>query len=208
MPIRVVLADDHELVRSGIRALLDEMAGVQVVGEASDGQELMSVLARAPAEVLLLDVAMPRMDGISALAAVRVAHPALRVMLLSMQQSGEVAKRALAMGAAGYLLKDAAPAELELALERVAGGGLYLSGGIARCLAAPGTLIPEDQLTPRQIEVLTCIASGMSAREIGSRLGLSARTVDAHRSHIMDRLGVSDIAALTRYAMRHRLVPH
>jgi DNA-binding NarL/FixJ family response regulator len=136
-----------------------------------------------------------------------VEYPQLRTIVLSMDNSANAVRRALAMGAAGYIVKQGASAELGLALRTVAEGGRYVSSSIARMLLQPPAAdAPDEVLTPRQVEILTLVAQGMSAREIGERLGLSPKTVDVHRARIMERLSLHDIAGLTRYAVKHRLV--
>jgi DNA-binding NarL/FixJ family response regulator len=205
--VRIVLVDDHELVRSGIGALLSIVDGVRVVGEARDGEELMRLLQVVPADLVMSDLTMPGMDGLEALERIRLEFPHIRTIILSMDDSPSAVRRALAQGAAGYIIKQAASAELGMAVRTVAAGGRYVSPAIARVLLQPGpTDRPEDKLTTRQLEVLTLIAQGCSAREIGDSLGLSPKTVDVHRARIMERLDVHDIAGLTRYAVKHRLV--
>jgi DNA-binding NarL/FixJ family response regulator len=206
-PTRIILADDHELVRSGIRALLSLLDGVEVVAEAQDGAELMRLLQTVPVDIVMSDITMPGMDGLEALERIQHEYPQLRTILLSMDNSPAAVRRALACGAAGYIVKQAAAAELGLALRTVIAGGRYISPAIARMLLQPPTRdSPQEVLTPRQLEILTRIAQGRSAREIGLELGLSAKTVDVHRARIMERLDLHDIAGLTRYAVKHRLV--
>jgi DNA-binding NarL/FixJ family response regulator len=204
--LRIILVDDHELVRSGIRALLSILAGIEVVAEARDGGELMRVLQAVPADMVLCDIAMPGMDGLEAIERIHREWPQIRTLVLSMDDSATAARRAISKGASGYIVKQAATAELEAAIRTTAAGGRYLSPMIARQLLEAPADTPEEQLTVRQMEILTLIAQGRSARDIGERLGLSSKTVDVHRSRIMDRLGIHDVAGLTRYAIKHRLV--
>jgi DNA-binding NarL/FixJ family response regulator len=160
-----------------------------------------------PVDIVMSDIDMPGIDGLEALERIQREHPGVRSILLSMDNSPAAVRRALAQGAAGYIVKQAAAAELGLALRTVIAGGRYVSPAISRMLMQPPSRdTPEEVLTPRQLEILTRIAQGRSAREIGLELGLSAKTVDVHRSRIMERLDVHDIAGLTRYAVRHRLV--
>jgi two-component system, NarL family, nitrate/nitrite response regulator NarL len=204
--IEVILADDHRLVRSGIRALLGLIPGVRVIAEASDGIELLSLLNSVHPDVVITDISMPGMDGISALIEIKARHPALKVIVLSMHDSAEVVKRAVACGAAAYLRKDANEFELGSALQTVMSTGSYLSGGVVKQLLEPSQPAAEDMLTPRQIEMLKLLAQGMSSKEIAYAIGLSSKTVDVHRAHIMGRLGMRDLASLTRYAVRSGLL--
>jgi DNA-binding NarL/FixJ family response regulator len=204
---RIILADDHELVRSGISALLSMLEGFEVVAEAQDGAELMRLLKTVPVDIVMSDIDMPGMDGLEALERIQAEHPLVRSIVLSMDNSPGAVRRALAHGAAGYVVKQAAAAELTIALRTVVAGGRYVSPAISRLLLQPpGRDSPHEVLTPRQLEILTRIAQGRSAREIGIDLGLSAKTVDVHRARIMERLDLHDIAGLTRYAVKHRLV--
>jgi DNA-binding NarL/FixJ family response regulator len=204
--VRIVLADDHELVRSGISALLSLLPGVAVVGEARDGVALVRLLEQVGADIVMSDIGMPGMDGLEAIARIQQAHPAVRTIVLSMDDSADAARSAFAAGASGYIVKQAATAELETAIHAVLAGRRYVSPALAPQLLLPAADSPQAQLTERQVEILTCIARGQSSRTIGAQLGLSSKTVDAHRARIMDRLGIFDIAGLTRYAVRHRLV--
>ncbi len=204
--IRVVLADDHDIVRSGIKALLATMEGVEVVAEARDGQELIDVLEHTEPDVVLTDLSMPRMDGIAAIARIHARHPQLRILVLSMYDTVDFVKRAVSSGACGYLMKDAPPEELEQAVRSVAAAGRYYSRAVEQRLVQSNDRVADDQLTHRQVEILTLIARGKSAKEIAAELGLSPKTVDVHRARIMERLRLNDIASLTRYAVRKGLV--
>lgn len=205
--IRVILVDDHELVRSGLRALLSLVDGVDVVAEARHGAELLQLLDTTAADIVMCDLTMPGMDGLDVMEQVRARHPGVETIIVSMDNAPESIRRALAQGAAGYIVKQAAAAELAQAIRTVAKGGRYVSPTIARVLLQPAPPdAPDGLLTPRQVEILRLIAHGRSAREIGLELGLSPKTVDVHRSRIMDRLDLHDIAGLTRYALKYRLV--
>lgn len=204
--IRIVLADDHDLVRSAIKALLATIDGVEVIAEARDGRELLTVLGGVTPDLVMTDISMPGMDGITAIAEIRDRHPGMKVLALSMHDSADIVKRAMASGACGYLLKDASPFELEQALGSVMAVGSYFSPAIVERLMQPALRTAEDDLTQRQIEVLTLIAQGRASKEIAFALGLSPKTVNVHRARIMGRLRLGDIASLTLYAVRKGLV--
>lgn len=210
--LRVLLADDHALVRAGMRSLLRDIPGVEVVGEAADGAEALAVAARERPDAVLLDIAMKGMSGLEAAARFREQLPGIKVIILSMHASEEYVLQALRAGAAAYLIKDSATAELELALKSVMRGETYLSPAISRQVVEGyvrrmGAGAAEDPLTPRQREVLKRIAEGRSTKEIAFALGLSVKTVETHRAQVMERLGIRDVAGLVRYAMRTGLVP-
>ena len=205
-PIRVVLADDHDLVRSGIKALLSTVDGVQVIAEARNGTELVALLDTVQPDIVMTDISMPGMDGITAIAEIHSRHPDVKVIVLSMYDTVDFVKRAVSNGACGYLMKDAPPFELEQALRSVMATGSYFSAAVAQRLLQPSEPSVDDELTQRQVEILTLIAQGKSAKEIAFELGLSPKTVDVHRARIMERLRLNDIASLTRYAVRKGLV--
>ena len=211
-PIRVVLADDHALVRAGIRSLLGAMHDVQVVGEAASGEEALQLAERERPDVILMDIAMKGITGLEAAARVRERQPEVRVVILSMHSGEEYVLQALRAGAVGYLLKDAATGELELALRSVMRGESWLSPAVSRQVVAGyaqhlGGEVGPDVLTARQREVLRLVAGGKSTKEIAFLLNLSVKTVETHRAQIMDRLGIRDVAGLVRYALRTGLVP-
>lgn len=204
--IQVVLADDHEVVRSGIRALLSSLPGVEVIADVRDGQELLNLLEAVHPDVVVCDIGMPRMDGITAVREIRQRHPDLRVIMLSMNDSAETIRLAVASGANGYVRKDAPASELEMAVRNVVSTGSYFGPGVARSLLERGEPPVEELLTERQVEILTLLVKGKSSKEIAYELGLSSKTVDVHRSRIMDRLQLDDLASLTLYAVRKGLV--
>ena len=210
-PIRVLVADDHALFRAGVRKLLQSFEGVEVVGEAGDGQEALELSGAQRPDVLLMDIGMPRLNGVEAAARLTREGSRPRVIILSMHTSEEHVLRAIRAGAAGYLLKDAKPPELEAAVRAVARGEIYLSPAISRYVVEDvrrggGESGPLDRLTPRQREVLQLIAEGNTTKAIASRLGLSVKTVETHRAQLMERLDVHDVAALVRLAVRLGLV--
>lgn len=213
--IRVVLADDHSLVYAGIRALLENIEGVAIVAEASDGRAALQAVAEHQPDVVLMDIAMASLNGLEATARLMREHPAVRVVILSMHANEEYVLRALQAGAIGYLLKDADPAELELAVRAAARGEAYLSPAVSRHLIADYVRrVGQDLqlaeslshglslLTPRQREVLQLIAEGRTTREIARILNISIKTVETHRAQLMERLDIHDVAGLVRYAIR------
>jgi DNA-binding NarL/FixJ family response regulator len=204
--VRVVLADDHELVRSGIKALLSMVDGVEVIAEASDGGELVALVDSLKPDLVMTDISMPGMDGITAISEIHRRHPEVKLLVLSMYDTVDFVKRAVASGACGYLMKDAPPFELEQAVRSVMATGSYYSPAIAQRLLQPSEPTADDELTQRQVEILRLIAQGRASKEIAFELGLSPKTVDVHRARIMDRLQLNDIASLTRYAVRKGLV--
>ncbi|MEP6791629.1 MAG: response regulator transcription factor [Ramlibacter sp.] len=205
-PIRVVLADDHDLVRSGIKALLSMIEGVDVIAEARDGAELIKLVESLVPDVVMTDISMPGMDGITAISQIHATHPQVRLLVLSMYDTVDFVKRAVANGACGYLMKDAPPFELEQAMRSVMATGSYFSPAIAQRLLQPSEPTVDDELTQRQVEILKLIAQGRASKEIAFALGLSPKTVDVHRARIMERLHLNDIASLTLYAVRKGLI--
>ncbi|MDB4994827.1 MAG: two component transcriptional regulator, LuxR family [Myxococcaceae bacterium] len=211
-PLRIVLADDHALVRAGIRALVESVCGVAVVGEAVDGYDALRLIGELRPDIALLDISMPAMNGLETLERVVKEQPQTRVVMLSMHAASEYVGRALRSGAAGYLSKNAERGELELALRAVARGETWLSPSISTDVVAayvrgdkppPG---PSELLTTRQRHILQLVAEGGSTKEIASRLRLSVKTVDTHRAQLKARLGVHDVPGLVRYAIRNGIV--
>jgi DNA-binding NarL/FixJ family response regulator len=202
--LRVLMADDHRLVRAGLRALLDAMPDVEVVAEVGDGVEAVRLAIE-----LVPDVALPVLGGLPALHRIKAAGLATKVVLLSMYDNDEYVTQAVRAGAAGYIVKDAAVEELALALVAVRRGDTYLSPAISRKLAlafANGGQPQAAALTERQTEILRLVARGGSSKEIARELDLSIKTVETHRAQIMERLGIRDLAGLVRYAVRVGLV--
>jgi len=207
-----VLVDDHQLFRAGIRSLLQTVSGVEVVAEAGDGREALRLIETYHPDVVLMDIMMPGLNGIDAAARIARTCPTTRVVILSMNASEDAVLQTLRAGAVGYLVKNADPAELELAIRAVVRGETFLSSSISQHVVAAclGRLDKErtslERLTSRQREVLQLIAEGHTTKEIAKELGISVKTAEAYRSELMKELDIHDIASLTRYAIRTGLV--
>jgi DNA-binding NarL/FixJ family response regulator len=210
--MRVLLADDHTLVRAGLRKLLESMSGISVVGEAGDGLALLALAEKLQPNLVLMDIAMPGLNGLEATGRLVKAMPGVRVMILSMHQNEEYVRRALRHGAVAYMLKDSAPMELELAISAVLRGETYLSPAVSKGVLDDYVQRlreddhPAEQLTPRQREVLQLIAEGLSTKDIARRLSLSVKTVETHRTTLMRQLDVHEVTGLVRHAMKLGLV--
>jgi len=204
--IRTVLADDHDLVRSGLKLLLEMVPGVEVVSEARSGEELLGAVQRDTPDLVVTDISMPGMDGLTALSKLRAMDKPPRVLVVSMHDSPDFIRRALKLGAAGYVMKEGSPEELEHAVRSVMAGHVYYGAHVSQRLVQERERSPEELLTGRQIEILVLIASGHATKEIAFKLGLSPKTVDVHRARIMERLAINDVAGLTLYSVRHGLV--
>lgn len=206
--VRVLLADDHTLVRNGIRRILESQPGIEVLGEAADGEAVLALVhAHADADVLVLDLKMPGIDGIDVLRAARTIRPHLKVIVLTMHAGQEYVARAVKGGAHAYLLKDSAVQDLVAAVDAVVGGQSYFSPAIHQHLA--GLLRGEGQeparahgLTDREREVLAWLARGLSSRQVARELAISVRTVETHRANLMHKLGVKSVAVLIQVAIR------
>jgi two-component system response regulator NreC len=206
-PIAVVLADDHVVVRRGLRIALERVSGVTVVGEAGDVQEALAAVAAEQPDVLVLDLNMPGESALAALPGLTDAAPDVAVVVLTMEQDPALARLALDRGARGYVLKQAAEEELVEAIRVVASGGTHVSREIESALsglAEPSG--PRNELTARETEVLRLIALGHTNADVAKRLSLSVRTVETHRTHIQQKLGVSGRPQLVRYALTQRLI--
>lgn len=210
-PTRVVLVDDHALVRAGIRALVGMIEGVEVVGEAGDGNEALRLIEELLPDVVLLDVTMPGINGFTALQEITSLFPAIHVIMLTMHESREYAIQALRGGAAGFIPKSAASAELKEAIEAVMRGKTYVSTETPQDILATTDKTAQEKdlltrLTPRQREILTLIAEGQTTKTIAQALNISTKTVESHRSQLTERLNIHDVAGLVRFAIRTGLV--
>jgi DNA-binding NarL/FixJ family response regulator len=210
--IKVLLADDHALVRAGIRSLLERIPDVIVAGEASNGRETLELIRSEEPHLVLMDIAMPDLGGLEALPRIARNFPNVKVVILSAHANEEYVIRALRSGASGYMLKDAATVELELVIRSVTEGKTYLSPSISRTVIdsyldrVGSESSPLEQLTARQREVLQLLAEGKNTKEIAAILGISGKTVEAHRLQLMGRLNIHDVPGLVRYAIRSGLV--
>jgi DNA-binding NarL/FixJ family response regulator len=208
-----MLADDHQLVRAGFRALLKQIPAVEVVAEASDGRQALDLFKKHRPDVILIDIAMPKLNGLEAIARITRDFPNAMVIVLSMHANHEYVVQAVQAGARGYLLKEDAVSELKAAIKGVKGGELYFSPGISKHLTEGymeriGVRYdPLGNLTPRQREILQLIAEGNNTKEIAFLLKVSVKTVETHRTRLMRRVRIDNIPALVRYAMRAGLVP-
>ena len=216
-PIRVLLADDHVLIRAGITALLQRIPDLTVVAEADDGRDALQLIAMHHPNIVLLDISMPELNGLEVAERVAREFPDVRVIILSMHATSDYVLRAMRVGASGYLLKGARLAELELAITSVARGETYLSPAAAKHViggyrdqasgAAPAAdAQAQERLTARQREILQLIAEGKTTKEIAQVLTLSAKTVEMHRAQLMERLDIHDVAGLVRYALRTGII--
>lgn len=208
-PVRILLVDDHQLVRAGIKALLESVADFQLVGEAADGAEMLRQVETLAPDMVLMDVAMPILFGLQALERLRADDTVTRVIMLSMYASEEHIIRALELGACGYVVKDAAPGELESAIRAALRDEIWLPSRLPidaiNHYLKRTKLRRSDTLSPRQKEVLKLIADGVSTRDIAERLNLSVKTVESHRAQILARLNIQDVPGLVRYAILHGL---
>ena len=223
-PIRVLLADDHDLLRQGLRLLLGLQAEIQVVGEARTGREAVAQAKHLAPDVVVMDISMPDMDGLEACRTIRAQNPTTNVLILTMHDSEGYFLQALRAGAAGYIVKKAAPTELQAAISVVAQGEIFLYPGLAKALvhayltqlspspsqsrAEEGSNLAQELkvLTPRELEIVKLVAEGYTNQAIADRLTLSIKTVQSHRANVMEKLGLRDITHLVRFALRHGLI--
>lgn len=209
---RIVLVDDHALVRAGIRSLLESISGIEVIAEVGDGLEALEIVRREKPDVVLLDIMLPGLNGLEVAARIKSLETGTRVLMLSMHSGPEYVARALSAGALGYLFKDSAFEELSSALHSIMLGRRYLSKSIdaelvEQFMQSNREGLPElEMLTPRQRQTLQLIAEGLGTREIAEKLHVSIKTVETHRAQLMDRLGIRDVPGLVRFAIRVGIV--
>ncbi len=213
--IRVMVVDDHTLVRQGIQALLEKAPDIQLAGDAQDGQEALEFIGKTPPDVVIADVAMPRLNGIQLIRQVRKLGVGTRIVIVSMHSDEALVRQALKYGASGYLLKRSVAEELLIAVRAAARGDVYLSPEISRTLVdglfqtghgEEGADTPLDRLSPREGQVLQLVVEGNSNTKIGKLLDLSPKTIEKHRAAVMTKLGVGDLPGLIRMAIKHRLI--
>jgi DNA-binding NarL/FixJ family response regulator len=226
--IHVLLVDDHDILRQGLKMLLSMQQGIKVVGEARTGQEAIVMAKELLPDVVVMDITMPTMDGLEACQLIRNQQPATQVLMLTMHESEEYFLQALRMGAAGYLVKKAAPSDLQMAISSIAQGGAFLYPGLAKALIrsyiSSSSFEPQrthghkqtntlklaqalQVLTPRELEILKLVAEGYTNQGIADQLTLSIKTVQAHRANVMEKLDLRDITHLVRFAIRYGLIP-
>ncbi|TKB69661.1 MAG: response regulator transcription factor [Nitrospira sp.] len=211
-PIRILIVEDHALVRAGMKALLQKIEGIEVVGDMGDGLEAVKSVQMDAPDLVLMDIAMPGLNGLDATARIVKDSPTTRVILLSMYANEEYLQQALQVGASGYLLKGAELAELELALKTVARGEKYLTPAVVKYAIeayrekSEGQTGPLAKLSMRQREILQLVAEGQTTKDIAQRLNVSVKTVETHRSQLMERLDIHDVPGLVRFAMRVGLI--
>lgn len=208
MTIRVLLADDHTLMREGLRALLATTSDIEVVGEVRTGREAQTRVPRIEPDVVLMDIAMPDLNGIEAARVIHLKSPAVRIVMLSMHATAEYVHRAFEAGACGYLLKEVAVEEVITAVRTVHGGGRYLSPALAESVPDPGAGYargPVDSLSTRERQVLQLVVEGRRSSEIADMIHLSPKSVDTYRSRLMFKLGITDLPSLVKFALEHGL---
>jgi two-component system response regulator NreC len=211
---RILLADDHALMRAGIRALLEKQDDMEVIGEAAEGQEALQKVAELRPDVVLMDIAMPGMNGIEATERLKSQHPDVHILVLTMLEDERYFFQVVQAGASGFIAKGALPDELLSAVRAVATGNVYLYPSVAKQLVGEylnhagldGVAPASDELTEREMEILRLIAQGCIGKEIARRLEISARTVDRHRENLMEKLSLHNRAALVRYAVQRGLI--
>jgi two-component system invasion response regulator UvrY len=204
--IRILIADDHSIVRDGLKRILAATPYLQVTGEAAGGDEALALVRANDYDVVMLDMSMPGLSGIDLIKRLKLEKPRLKILVLSMHGESQYAARVLKAGAAGYLSKDSAAEALLGALRKIAAGGVHIGEAAAASLLQAGDKPPHETLSDREFEVMRLLVEGLGPTEIGERLHLSVKTVSTHKTRILDKLGLGSTAELVRYAMEHRLV--
>jgi DNA-binding NarL/FixJ family response regulator len=217
-PIRLILVEDHALVRAALRSLLQRVANVEVIAEAADGYQALALVEELRPKLVVMDIAMPQLNGLEALARMRRISPETKVLLISVFLDEEHVLQALRLGAFGYISKDASPAELDIAVRAIARGDMYLDPRVSQVVlsAAVDALSGEHQeaqdrdpflcLTPRQRQILQLVAEGKPTKEVAAFLNMKVKTVEIHRAELMKRLGIHNVAGLVRYAVGHGII--
>ncbi|WP_457281519.1 response regulator [Polaromonas sp. P5_D5] len=207
--IKIVIADDHSIVREGLKRIVSSIDDMEVAGEAGNGTEVMQRVRELAFDVLVLDLSMPGRSGMELIKLIRGEKPQLRILVLSMHQELQYAVRAIKNGASGYLTKESAPDQLEQAIRKVASGGAFISAEVAEQLALgamPGSqAVPHESLSNREFEVLQLLVAGVSLTDIGTKLNLSVKTVSTHKTNLMQKMGLQNQSELIRYALKHGL---
>ena len=204
--IRVLIADDHSIVRDGLKRILAATPDLQVAGEAASGDEALAAVKANDYDVVMLDMSMPGLSGIDLIKRLKLEKPKLKILVLSMHVESQYAARALKAGAAGYLSKDSVAEVLLGALRKIASGGVHIGDAAAASLLQAGHKPSHESLSDREFEVMRLLVEGLGPTEIGERLHLSVKTVSTHKTRILDKLGLGSTAELVRYAMEHRLL--
>ncbi len=209
MTTRIVIADDHAIVREGLKRIVGEAGDLEVIDEAGDGNEVLRIVREKEVDVLVLDLSMPGRSGMELIKLARAEKPKMRILVLSMHQELQYAVRSIKSGASGYLTKESAPAQLVQAIRKIAGGGAYISAEVAEQLALgamPGSeAAPHESLSDREFQVFRALVAGTSVTDIATDLKLSVKTVSTHKSNLMAKLGLSNQSELIRYSIRHGL---
>ena len=204
--IRLLLADDHKIVRDGLKRILASAADLEVAAEASNGDEALALVKAQDFDVAMLDMSMPGLAGMDLIKRLKIEKPKLRILVLSMHGEHQYAARALKAGAAGYLNKDSAAEALLGAIRKIAAGGVHISEAAAASLLQSGDKAPHEALSDREFEVLRLLVEGLGPTEIGEKLHVSVKTVSTHKARILEKLGLSSTADLVRYALEHKLL--
>jgi DNA-binding NarL/FixJ family response regulator len=208
--IKICIADDHAIVRAGLKQMFAIVPGMEVVAEAVDADDVLDTLRQKLCDVLLLDLNMPGISGIDLIARIKAHWPTQPVLVLSMHDTAQVASRALKAGADGYVTKDSEPEVLLAAIRKVASGGRFISAEVAQKMAllatATGDRLPHNVLSAREFDVFKCLVKGLGVNDIAERLKISNKTVSTHKARLLEKMRMASVAELTRYAMDHQLM--